>query len=772
MKKRWLVAVVAGLLAQWAISAHGFETFVVRDIRVEGLKRISEGTVLNYLPIHVGEELPESRSAQVIKALFETGFFQDIQLTRDGNILVIKVTERPTIGKVTLSGNKDIKSDNLLSTLKSSGLAEGYVFDRSTLEQVRNELERLYFSHGKYAVKVDSKIENQANNRVNIAINIDEGQAARIKTINIVGNKEFSKDELLDSFTLTTTNLISWMTRSDQYDKQKLSANLEALRTFYLDRGYLNFRIISTQVSITPDKQDIYITVNIEEGHRFKLSSFGVAGDTILPPDEYKKLIDLREGEVFSRAKVADAVKAITDRLGQEGYAFAKINPVPDIQDAQRRVALTFYVEPGSKIYVRRILFEGNAKTKDEVLRREMIQMESAPVNTKNIEDSRARLNRTGYFTDVKVDMRPVAGTTDEVDLVYVVEEASAGQIGGGVGYSDVDGLLFNINVTNRNFLGTGKNVDFNFNRSKAYTTYSLAYNDPYYTLDGISRGFNIFYSETDLGNATSLANYTTDAYGANVVYSLPLSPVDKLTYGYGAQSTHLSVAKQNLSLQIEDFLLQHGPNSDEVTVAVGWVHNSFDRFIFPENGVQQGAGITATVPGSHLEYYRITYNAQWYRSIGHGFILMGAGTLGYGNGYAKTNDLPFYKNFYCGGIRTVRGFDENSLGPKDSLGNPFGGDFLMAGTAGVVLPTLFGMEKSVRISLFVDAGQAYDLQNKQNPAYPNQSVNQPGVRFATGISLTWMSPMAPLNFSLAKPLNPQSGDQIKVFAFNFGTAF
>ncbi|MBI2790783.1 MAG: outer membrane protein assembly factor BamA [Gammaproteobacteria bacterium] len=771
MKNRWLVA-LAVLASHCAISAHALESFVVKDIRIEGLQRITEGTVLNYLPIHVGEELSESRTSDALKALFETGFFQDIQLERDNNVLVIKVTERPTIGKIVVSGNKDIPTDSLMSTLKSAGLTEGYVFDRSILEQVRNELERLYFSHGKYAVKVETTVEQQKHNRVNLSITIDEGQAARIKAINIVGNRKFSTPDLLSTFTLAPSNPLSWITKSDQYDKQKLGADLETLRTHYLDRGYLNFRIISTQVSITPDKQDIFITINLEEGEQFTLGGFQLSGDTILSEQELMPIIKLEVGEVFSRAKVAAIVKALTDRLGQEGYAFAKVNPVPEIQEGDLKVRLTFYVEPGNRIYVRRVLFEGNTKTKDEVVRREIIQMESAPVNTKNVEDSRARLNRTGYFTEVKVDLRPVAGTTDQVDVLYTLEEASAGQLGGGVGYSDVDGLLFNANISNRNFMGTGKSIDLSFNNSRAYTTYSMAYNNPYYTIDGMSRGFNLFYSKTDLGKSTSITSYTTDAFGANVSYGLPMSPVDRLTFGYGFQSTELKVGN-SVPLEISNFVNTNGNQSNEVTLAAGWIHNTFDRYVFPENGLQQAAGFTISVPGSDLQYCRLTYNLQWYRSLGYGFIFTTGGTLGYGTGYEKTESLPFYKNFFAGGSRTVRGYEESSLGPRDSLNNPFGGNFLVTATTGLVLPNLIAPEtRAVRLSWFVDGGQVYDLQNTTSLVNPLLSRNPTGLRFSTGLSLTWMSPIAPLVFSLATPLNEHDGDKIQKFSFTFGTVY
>lgn len=776
MNHRWLAFLTAGFLTHFASSAYASEDFLVQEIRIEGLQRITEGTVYNYLPIQVGSLIEEGRTSEILRALFETGFFQDIQLERDGNTLVIKVLERPTIGKITLSGNKDITSENLLKTLKTAGLAEGYVFDRSTLEQVRNELERVYFSRGKYAVKVETVIEQQDHNRVNVSITVEEGNAARIKAINIVGNNCYMTSVLQKSFTLAPTNMLSWVFQSDQYDKQKLSADLEALRTFYLDRGYLNFKILSTQVSITPDKQDIYITINIEEGEQFILTGYHLGGEEVVPPEVLFKLIDLKEGEIFSRGKVANIVKAMSDRLGEAGYAFAKINPVPELQEGQKTVDLTFFIEPGNKIYVRRIYFEGNSKTKDDVIRRELVQAEAAPVNTKSIEESKTRLNRTGYFSDVKVEMKPVPGTTDQVDVVYTVEEASAGQLGGGVGYSDVDGLLFNANVSNRNFLGTGNSVDFNFNRSKAYTTYNMAYNNPYYTPEGVSRGFNIFYSETDLGNVTSIANYTTDVFGANLSYGVPVSPHDRFTYGYGYQWTNLEAGYYNVPQEIVDFILQNGNESQEVTVAVGLLHNTFNRMVFPDSGLQLSVGGMASLPGSHLEYYRLSGNAQWFRPLGKGFIFSLGGTLGFGGGYAETELLPFYKNFYCGGVRTVRGFKESSLGPKDSLGNPFGGNLLTTATAAVIIPNFFAPDlKAVRVSWFLDAGQVYDTQ--QNHIITDDPSGQStehleGFRYSTGLSLIWMSPIAPLVFNAAYPLNRGPNDQIQYWSFTFGTTF
>jgi len=784
---KYCSVLLAGLLAQPIQQICAFEAFIVEDIHIEGLQRITEGTVINYLPITEGETLTENRTTEILKALFQTGFFQDIELAREGNVLIITVIERPTIGKITISGNDDIPTDNLKSTLKETGLAEGHVFDRSTLEMVRNELERMYFGHGKYSVKVESVVIEKDKNRVDLEINIVEGQAACIKAINIIGNQYFTNKELLKEFSLAESHCFSFVSKDDQYDKEKLSADLEKLRTFYLDRGYLNFQISSTQVTITPDKLDIYITINVEEGAPFKIGQVLVAGDVPIHESEIYKLITIEEGETFNRTKIADIVELITERLGEEGFANANVNPVPELHEDSNTADVTFYIEPGNRMYVRRILFEGNAKTRDEVLRRELVQMESAQVDTKLVEGSRTRLNRTGYFKDVKVDLKPVPGVSDQVDILYTVEEASAGQLGGGVGFSDVDGLVFNANVSNRNFMGSGNSVDFNFNHSKAYTTYNLGYNNPYYTVNGVSRGFSLFYSKTDLSKSTSISDYTTDAAGANMSYSYPVSPVDRISFGYGIQSTKLSMNnEQDAPLEIQRFMnenytdangvvrpgLHYGRKSDEVTMAFGWSRNTFDRYLFPENGMRQSASLSMSVPGSHLQYFRLTYDMAYYKKLYRGFIFNATALAGYGDGFGKTKELPFYRNFFAGGIGTVRGFDDNSLGPRDTANNPFGGNLLVAGSTGIILPnSLFGDIQSVRTQIFIDVGQIYDKNLKYN-LNDSSSLRNPddGLRYSAGVSLTWMSPLAPLVFSYAIPLNKSDTDKVKKFSFTFGT--
>lgn len=773
MNKYWC-ALLATLAFQPVEQVCAFDAFVIQDIEIQGLQRITEGTVLNYLPVGVGETLTEAKTTDILKALFDTGFFQDIQLSRDKNTLIIFVLERPTIGSITIEGNKDVKSENLNSTLKELGLAEGHVFDRATLDMISNELERMYFGHGKYSVKIDTEVTEQENNRVDVKINIHEGQAARIKAIHIIGNHEFDNKTLLKQFSLSQADCFTWVSRSDQYDKEKLNADLEKLRTFYLDRGYLNFQITSTQVTITPDKLDIYITVNIEEGASYQVGRVALAGQTIVPESELMQLVPIQAGDVFNRTLIADIVEALKDRLGQEGYSNANVNPVPDIHEDTHVADVVFYIEPGNRMLVRRIIFEGNGKTKDEVLRRELIQMESAVVNTKLIEDSRTRLNRTGYFKEVKVDLKPVPGVSDEVDVVYTVEEASSGQLGGGVGYSDADGLVFNANISNRNFLGTGNSLDLSFNHSSAYTTYNLSYNNPYYTINGVSRGFSIYFSETDLGKSTSVSDYTTDALGGNLNYSYPITPVDRISFGVGYQKTRISVRDEALtSLEIQRFFDANGSKSNEATLALGWMHNSFDRYLFPENGLRQGASFSLSVPGSSLQYYRLTYDLQWYKHLYKGFVFTSGGLVGYGDGYGKTEALPFYRHFYAGGINSVRGYDDNSLGPRDSLNNPFGGNFMVTATAGLILPHEWLVKApSVRTQLFLDAGQVYDLRNKNHPLIGSLSRNPNGLRYSAGITVTWVSPLAPLVFSYGIPIGHKDTDKVKKFSFTFGTVF
>ncbi|MCI0666998.1 MAG: outer membrane protein assembly factor BamA, partial [Methylococcaceae bacterium] len=504
------------------------ESFTVEDIRVEGLQRISEGTVFNYLPVQIGDTIDEKRSAEAIRALFKTGFFRDVSLSRFGNVLVVSVIERPAIAKIELKGNKDLKSEDLLKALKDIGLKEGQVFNRQILDKVEQELRRQYFSRGKYGVKVESTVTPLSRNRVAIEIGISEGSVAKIQQINIVGNQAFQEDVLLGLFELSTSNLLSFYTKDDQYSKQKLSADLERLRSYYLDRGYINFTIDSTQVSITPDKREIYITVNVKEGAVFTLDEVRLSGNLVVDPDQLIPLVQTSPGDIFSRKLATETSKAITDRLGDDGYAFANVNMVPDINAEQRTVDLTFFVDPGKRVYVRRINIKGNTKTRDEVIRREVRQMEAAWASTAKIERSKTRLERLGYFEEVNVETPAVPGTPDQIDVDYTVEEKSAGNLSAGVGFSQTQGLIINASVTQENVLGTGKRVNFTFNNSDVTTIYRFGYLNPYFTLDGISLGYDISYIATN-GFQANVSRYSTDEFLAGVNLGIPLNEFDSL---------------------------------------------------------------------------------------------------------------------------------------------------------------------------------------------------------------------------------------------------
>ncbi|MDQ2695369.1 MAG: outer membrane protein assembly factor BamA, partial [Pseudomonadota bacterium] len=594
---------LSALIAQTAWAGNGF---LIEDIRVEGLQRISAGTVFNYLPVTVGASVQPEEFPEIIRTLFKTGFFTDVALERDGNVLVVTVTERPAIAEIRISGNKDISSDDLSKVLEEVGLAEGRVFNRALLDQVEQELLRQYFSRGKYAVDIDTTVRPLPRNRVAVALDITEGVAARIRQINIVGNQAFRDDTLRDQFQLSTTGWFSFFTKDDQYSRERLAADIEALRSFYLDRGFLQFNVDSTQVSITPDKKDIYITINVTEGERYTLSGFELAGDTVLAAEQLRPLIALKPGDTFSRSAVTAAAKAVTDRLGDEGYGFANVNPVPAVDEAARQVALTFVVDPGQRVYVRRIHFKGNTKTHDEVLRREMRQAEGAWFATQDVNRSKTRLERLSYLQEVNVETPAVAGTTDQVDVNFTVAERPSGNLLVGLGFGQEAGLLFNASVNQNNFLGTGRQVNFTFNNSDTNRIFSFGYNNPYYTLDGVSRGFRFEYRETDAGES-NVADYATDNLAGQVNYGIPLSEFDFLRAGVGVEGIRINTTGSTPE-EIFDFLEQRGDEFITLRLRGSWSRDSRNRAIFPDQGSLHQVTTELSVPGGDLEFYKLGY--------------------------------------------------------------------------------------------------------------------------------------------------------------------
>lgn len=738
------------------------DSFVVREIRLEGLQRISAGTVFNYLPIKVGDEVGSNRTAEAIRALFKTGFFKDVIIEREGDILVVSITERASIASIEFSGNKSIDTDDLRESLRDSGFTEGRVFNRSLFDSVEQELRRTYFSQGRYGVKITSTVTPLERNRVAINFDVSEGTVAKIKQINIVGNQVFEDDELVDLFTLTTPTLFSFFTKTDQYSKPKLGADLETLRSYYLDRGHINFNIDSTQVSITPDKKDVYITVNITEGDQFSVSEVKLAGDLIVPQEELFTLVRVNTGDVFSRKSITETSAALTGRLGEEGYAFANINAVPEIDDEKKQVQITFFMDPGKRVYVRRINFKGNTKTQDEVLRREMRQAEGGWISTPAVERSKERLQRLSYFEEVNVETPAVPGTTDQVDVDFTVKEQPAGNLAIGAGFSQSQGLVFNTSITQENFLGTGNRASFAFNNSDINRNFGFAWFNPYWTDDGISRGFDAYYRETNANDA-NLADYDLDELGGGVTFGIPISETNNISFGINIENTRFKVGS-DASLEVLRFRIENGDEFNTLTLTGDWQNDSRDSRVLPSRGALSQIGAEIAVPGLDLSFYKLTLRHQRFFPLTKDFTLVLNGELGYGDGLGDTDDLPLMDNFYAGGIRSVRGFEANTLGPRDSRGEALGGSFKVVGRAEVILPVPFIKEtRSFRLTSFFDFGNVYG---------PDEDFEFDTIRYSLGVSAIWLSPLGPLTVSIAAPLNTQPLDDEQAFQFTFGTSF
>ena len=738
------------------------ESFVVKDIRLEGLQRISAGTVFNYLPIKVGDRVDAKRTGEALRALYKTGFFRDVRIEREGDSLVVFLHERPSIASIEFSGNKDLSTENLLESLEQEGFAQGRVFNRSTFDQVEQELRRTYFAIGKYGVKIKSTVTPLERNRVGISFDISEGAVATIKQINIVGNSVYDDDDLVDLFTLEPSGFWSWITSSDQYSKQKLSADLETLRSFYLDNGYINFNIDSTQVSITPDKKDVYITINITEGDQFTVSEIRMAGEILVPQEELFGLVAISHGDVFSRQKITETSSNISDWLGNEGYAFANINAVPEIDDEKKQVALTFFLDPGKRVYVRRINFKGNTNTEDQVLRREMRQLEGGWISTGAIERSKERLERLGFFEGINVETPAVPGTTDQVDVNFSVTEKSSGSLIVGAGFSQVAGITINLGLTQENFLGTGNRVSATFNNSDINRTFAFGWTDPYFTDDGVSLSTDIYWRKTNAGNA-NLADYNLDELGLRVGTGIPISEFNTVDLGFTPQKTDFSTGP-NPSTQVEAFEQETGGEYVTYTLSAGWANDTRDSFLLPTKGSLTSFIADVAIPGGDLTYYRLTFRYQQLIDLTRLFALRFDTQLGYGDGYGDTSQLPLTENYFAGGIRSVRAYEANTLGPRDSNGQPIGGDRKFVGTLELILPLPFIRDsKAFRLTTFVDAGNVFG---------PGQSFDFSELRASAGVSAIWISPFGPLTVSLGWPFNDQPGDDIQNFQFTLGTAF
>jgi outer membrane protein insertion porin family len=760
MKVRYLVALVSALCASvsWAR-----EPFEVKDIRVEGIQRTEAGTVFSYLPVKVGDVLDDEKAAAAIKALYATGFFKDVRLESENGVLIVVIEERPAIAQINIVGAKEFEKDKLKEGLKQAGLAESRIFDRSTLEKAEQELKQQYMARGKYAVKITTTTTPLERNRVGITFHVDEGRTAKIRKINIVGNKAFKEKDLLSAFSLRTPGLLTWLTKEDQYSKQKLGGDLESLRSYYLNRGYLEFSIESTQVSITPDMQDIYITVNIVEGPKYDVSEIKLAGELLVPEEELRTLIKLSTGDTFSREKLTESIKLITDRLGDDGYAFANVNASPQLDKEKQQVAFTFFIDPGRRVYVRRINITGNSRTRDEVIRREMRQFEGGWYSTSKINRSKTRVDRLNYFTAVNVETPAVPGTTDQIDVNVEVKEKPTGAVMFGAGYSNMEGLILSASVAQDNIFGTGKFVNLMVNTGSVNKTYSLSYTDPYFTKDGVTAGFDLYKRVLNTRTLSSVMNFNTDTLGAGLRFGIPINENDSILGGLGAEQTTIDLGPDSPQRNI-DFVNKFGRTTLNIPGTLSWRRDGRDSAIWTTSGTTQRAFVEVGLPGGDLTYYKLSYDLRWYFPITEIFTLMLNGELGYGDGYSG-KELPFFKNFFAGGNTSVRGYNISSLGPRDATNRTLGGNKRAVGNIEVLFP-MPGMrnDRTVRLSAFLDGGTVWGPGGVR--------PEQEGLRYSAGIAVTWISPMGPLKISVAQPLNSKPGDNIQRFQFQFGQQF
>ena len=770
MRLKLLSGLVAALFV--AAPAIAFDTFTVRDIRVEGIQRTEAGTVFNYLPVRVGDTFSEDQAANAIRDLFATGFFSDVRIEVENDVIVVLVDERPAIADITFSGVKEFDSKALKASLAAIGLAEARTFDRSLLERAEAELKRQYLGRGKYSAQVVTTVTPLERNRVGINFTVSEGDVAKISQINIVGNQQFKEKELLDVFRLRTPGWLTWYTKNDRYSRQQLSADLENLRSFYLDRGYLDFNIDSTQVSITPDKKDIYITLNITEGEMYTVSEVSFAGDLILPEEEYLKLATIRPGEVFSRAKLTETTDAVTDRLGNEGYAFANVNAAPEIDTEKREVAFTIFVDPGRRVYVRRINVGGNVRTRDEVIRREMTQMEGGWYDAALIRKSRTRVERLGFFDDVAIQTPAVPGSTDQVDVNVDVKERPTGNLALGAGFSSSEKLVLSGSVTQDNLFGSGKSLGVGLNTSKSGRTLSLSFTDPYYTVDGVSVGYDIYRRTYDPSETTRIARYESKSTGAGIRLGYPIGEDDRINFGLAVDRTEITTYDESPELY-KDFCRDFGCTDpatgigtvtvDSLLATVGWSRDSRDSFIYPRSGTYQRVAFEAALAPGDLRYGRLNYQYQYWLPVRRSEALMLNVDMGVAKGYGG-KPVPFYKNFYAGGIGSVRGFEQSSIGPRTIDDDPIGGTRKLVANAEYYFPLPgSGSDRSFRASLFFDAGYIWDEEEKFDSGQ---------IRYSSGVAFSWSSPLGPLKFSLGFPLKKQSTDEEERFQFQFGSVF
>ncbi len=871
-------------LSLFLFAVNGFaQTFRVNDIRLEGLQRVSASPVFAAMPVQVGDEVDREDIRGIMRSLFDTGFFSGVQVAREGGVLIVILQERPSIKSIEIDGNKAIKTEQLEEVMNDNDLREGEILQRDLLQGITRELERQYVSRARYGASVEANVEDLPNNMVAIKIDVDEGKPARIKHINIVGNKKFSDKELTERFEITTSKWNSFFTNSDQYAKEKLTGDIETLESFYLDRGYLDFEVLSSQISISPDKSQVFITLNIKEGEIYTVKEIDIAGDPIVPEKRARALVLLREGRTFSQAMMTSTTEYMTTMLGNAGYTNAKVEGIPKKNQEEQTVDVTFFIDPGMRVYVRRINFSGNTKTSDEVLRREMRQLEGASASNSRIEGSKVRLERLGYFKEVQVETTDVPGTDDMIDVDYAVEEQSSGTIQASVGYAQTTGLNLGVSVQQNNWLGTGKQVQFGINKNTYQTLYSYSYTDPYFTPDGVSRGFSAYYRTRDY-EKINVSRYTSDAYGADVRFGYPISEISRVGFGFGFihqeirtgssapqeiisspklyefsntsyidQSTWYSleqfgtpneeyalttqaITEDQLLPTYPGFIDRYGDKFTSGTLNFNWSQSTLNRGILATRGARQIAQLETTIPGSEMEFYKLTYNGQVFFPLTKDFTLRLKTRLGYGDGFGEMDELPFFENFYSGGFGSVRGFERSTLGPRgspawrylytddsvswtdinrDGVKNPgelgpasyvvcqdptassivgkyvcqpgklmasqeyylnnIGGNILTEFSAEVLLPIPFIEDsRSMQLVAFVDAGNVFSGYCRPDDfdRLNCHNVSLDHLSTSAGFGFTWISGFGPMTFSYSVPLHKNENDRTEAFQFSFGTGF
>ena len=791
-----------------SLSASAFEDFLITDIRIIGLQRVSIGSIFTAIPVSVGDTMNKEKISDITRALFSTGQFNDIQIAKDGNALILSVLERPSVALIELEGNKALKSEDLLKGLEGAGISQGQVYKRSTLNGMKSELVRQYSSQGRYGAGVEVETTAMPRNTINLKIIIDEGESASIKKVNIIGNEIFSDDDLKQGFELKEGKWYAFLSNNDKYSREKLEGDIENLESYYLDRGYLKFSIESSQVSISKNKEDVFITLSLSEGVQYKINDVNVIGEMPLNEDMYLPIMESQKDQIYSQAQITQIEEYLVNLLGNEGYTFAEVTGNPEINEEDQTVALLFVVQPGNRTYARKIQFSGNYLTNDEVLRREMRQFEGAWASDNLIEASKVRLERLGFFKEVAVETIPVAGSEDQVDIEFSVEEESTSSVGGSIGYSDF-GMNLGLNLSDNNFLGSGNRFILGINKSIYQESYNVSFFDPYFTMDGVSRGYSLYFRETDYGEF-NVANYLTNSQGLGVQFGYPISDTQRIGLNLNFDNTDIDPGTLP-SREISDFLASEGTIFDVLKAQAVWSRITLNRGMFPTYGSSTDVMLQATIPGSDLTYYKTNIRQKFYRPIGFANLVFGfTGELGYIDTYGDTKKTPFFENFYSGGPRSIRGFESNTLGPRvtpspcynfnpeteecpllidsdfdgtpDTIGqnpylyqqarDPIGGNFLVEGSLQIIfkLPIIED-QRSMRSAFFLDFGNVFstDCQDYQINCY-EPSVDE--LRYSIGVGVTWITGFGPMSFSFSQPFNDGPFDKTEEFQFTIGTVF